>query len=160
MCELTSTCLCSTTLDWCFTGSCRVPLKCKGVRCWARNLMHTYTLSPSTLLCAYFNASMPGRLNQTGLDGQNILIHPRLWKAKSIMRISNEKWYLPHPISPIYGWAVENKYGFQTKNKYVEHYFSNMKLLTYVMSGRHFPLVSIIVWNLMRGLMSNHKYSY
>lgn len=50
--------------------------------------MHTHTRLSYHFCCAYFNASIPGRLNQTALNGQDILIYPRQWQAKSITWIS------------------------------------------------------------------------
>lgn len=50
--------------------------------------MHTHTRPSYQFCCAQFNASIPGRLNQTALNGQDILIYPRQWQDKSITWIS------------------------------------------------------------------------
>lgn len=51
-----------------------------------------------------------------------------------------KNYIYPNPINPIYAQAEGNKYGFQTKNKYVETYFSSL-IFTYAGLGDWlFPL--------------------
>lgn len=45
-----------------------------------------------------------------------------------------KNYIYPNPINPIYAQAEGNKYGFQTKNKYVETYFSSL-IFTYAGLG-------------------------
>lgn len=82
-------------------------------------------------LCAYLNATMPGRLNQTGLDGQDLLIHPRQWKAKSIIKISYKNLiYTTRSV------REANKCGFQTKSDYLENCSRCLWLSTVSFGGK------------------------